>query len=225
MARTSAFAHQIRVLKADLHKSVAQTMARAAREAFAQAQAVNRAELGRDPPSERFVDGRRGSPLESVKPGGRIVYLFAVGGESLRDAVDEAARIFAEIAPVGRPPDPHPGLYVRSLALLVNGVRRDFATEGAAIEFKETDLVSLTDLVPYARKIEIGHMKMSVPNGVMQRVAQRLRRRFGNVLNIRFSFEHYPGFAVGRTRTGGALRTAKEMRRASSYPTITLSVR
>ena len=199
-------------------------MAQAARQAWAEAQAINRRALGHDPAFEQFVDGRRGAPLESVKRGGRIIFLFAVGGELLTRAVDDAINTFLRVAPVGRGKDKHPGLYRDSLILLVNGTQRDFLTEGAVVEFKPDDIVSLTDLQPYARRIERG-WSFQAPNGVMEIVTQRMRAEFGGVLNIAFSWDHYPGFAVGRTHTGGTPKTRADLRRASSYPTVTLKAK
>ena len=227
MARTGAFAQQIAVMKADLHKSVAQTMASAARQAFASAQATNRAELGRDIAPEVFVDGRKGAPLESVKPGGKIVGLFPVGAVLLEQAVDFAISEFMRIAPVGRKNDPHSGLYRASLRLLVNGVQHDASREGV-VRLKETDTVSLTNLVPYSRKLEIGRTEsgqpfsVQVPNGVFQAMRQTVNRRYGGLVRVGFTFEHYgAGFAVGRGRTG----TKGEQRRAASYPTLHLSLK
>lgn len=221
MALSKSFAVQIDAMKQGLRGSHAQVMAQVAREAFAEAQAVNRRALGHEPPFEQLVDGRRNAALESVKPGGKIVFLFAVGAELLTKAVDLAIETFLRAAPVGRGKDKHPGLYRDSLILLVNGAQRDFATEGAAIEFQPADVVSLTDLQPYARRIERG-WSFQAPNGVMEIVAQRTRREFGGVLNIGFSWGHYAGFAVGRTRTGGTPQKPADVKRASVYPTVTI---
>lgn len=222
MARGAAFAVQINAMKQGLRGSHAQVMAHVAREAFAEAQAINRRALGHEPPFEQFVDGRRNAPLESVKPGGKIVFLFAVGAELLAKAVDQAIHTFLQVAPVGgRGKDKHPGLYRDSLIMLVNGTRRDFATKGAVVELKPDDIVSLTDLQPYARRLERG-WSFQAPNGVMEIVTARTRSEFGGVLNIAFSWDSYPGFAVGRTRTGAALKMPKDVKRASVYPTITI---
>jgi len=229
MARLQAFAREVDAFTLGLEGTRVEIMARAARQEFAKAQAQNRAILGRDPPFEQFVDGHKGAALESVQPGGTIVYLFDVGAKVLADAVDYAAVVFSQLAPIGggprSPRDPHPGLYAQSLMLLVNGVERPFVPGEGPIEFQAADVVTLTSLLPYSRKIEVGHMKMSVPNGVMQRTMQSVRSRFGGVLNLRFTFEHYPGHLVGRTRTGGVPKTIKDVKRASSYPTIVFSVK
>lgn len=232
MARASAFALQVDVLKREIGRSHAQTMAAAARAAFADAQRQNRAELGREPAFEQIVDGRKGAALESVKPGGRIVFLFDVGAELLSDATDFAIAEFLRIAPVGKAPeDEHPGLYRKSLLLLVNGARRD-ASKGGVVRLKQDDIVALTNLVPYARKLNMPGFTAWVPNGVFNALRQRVAAKYGHLLNVRLSLDHYPGFAVGRTRRGDDIskirdegRRAKEQRRAASFPTLTITVK
>lgn len=223
MARITAFGRQVDAFNLGLQGTRTEIMVQAAHLAFDSAQAQNRSILGYDPPFQQLVDGQPNAPLESVKPGGTIVYLFAVGGATLTEAVDEAIKTFLQIAPVGSGRDEHPGLYRGSLVLLVNGVQRD-AREGTAITFAETDVVALTNLQPYARKIERGSSAQA-PNGVMEVVEVMLRTRYGNILKIDFSYDIYPGFEVGKTRTGGALLTAKDHQRAARYPTVTLSLK
>lgn len=221
----TAFARQVDAFKLGLKGSRAEIMEAAARQEFARAQAQNRAELGYEPPFEQFVDGRKDAPLKSVRPGGTIVFLFGVGAALLTKATDEAIAEFLRTAPVGRPPkDPHPGLYKNSLALLVNGAQRDAGTEGTTIQFKASDEVSLTNLQPYARRIEKGWSPQA-PNGVIERIAALIRRRYGRILTVRFSWDSYPGFAVGRTRRGGAVKTRADFKRATAYPTIRISVK
>src|SRR5262245_31551695 len=119
MARISAFRTQVDAFKLGLQGTRTEIMVQAAKQAFDEAQRTNRAALGRDPAFDQIVDGNRGAALESVKPGGKIVYLFHVGAATLNAAIDEAVSVFLSIAPVGTPPrDDHPGLYRGSLVLL-----------------------------------------------------------------------------------------------------------
>ena len=55
-----------------------------AREAIEETKASNQSILGRLPPFQTFVDGNRGAPLESVKPGGVIVVEFELVSDVLR---------------------------------------------------------------------------------------------------------------------------------------------
>lgn len=190
-------------------------MERAARAAFRDAQSRNKAELGFEPPFQWFVDGRASENLRSVKRGGRIECRFDVAGGLLEKAVDLAVAEFTRLAPVGSPPeDKHPGLYRRSLLLLVNGTQRD-ARRSGTVRFKRGDVVSLTNLLPYARRIERGWSRQA-PNGVMEKVMMIVRRRHGSLLRVRFSYESY-------ARAGAVL--GRRAKRASQYPTITISVK
>jgi hypothetical protein len=228
LPRISAFRQSIDIAKSQLRGPARQAfMAETARAALAEAEATNRSILGHSVPFERIVDGRAGAVEESVRPGGSIAYVFDVAGEALSEAVDAAVTVYLDIAPRGTPPDPHPGLYAGSLLLLVNGQQRDAsrevnATAGGAIEFTGTDIVSLTNLLPYARRIEQG-WSAQAPNGVMEVVYAALRGRYGNLLNISFRYEIYPGVgAKGPSARRGSTRTH---RHDDSFPTITMSVR
>jgi hypothetical protein len=228
MAGISAFARSIQVVRSDIGKSIADTMAATARAAFRDAQTINARALGREPPFRGpIVDGREGAALETVKAGGSIAYTFAVGSTALRKAVTEAAITFRERAAVGGGrKDKHPGLYRDSLLMLVNGEQHGDPF-GELAELKDSDKISLTDLQPYSRKIEIRGAGITVkaPRGLMEIITQVLRREYTGLLNIAFSYEAYPGFETGSNRKGGTPRTKSQIHRASRFPTIRLSVK
>jgi hypothetical protein len=224
MARTSAFARQIDIVNSQLRGPARQAlMVQAAKSAFGAAQAQNHAVLGHDAPFVQIVDGGHGAPLESVKAGGTIVYLFAVGAVTLNTCVDVAIELILGLSPVKS------GQFRDRNLFMVNGIetsadREINATAGGTIELRDTDVVSLTNLLPYARKIEKGE-SLQAPNGVYEAVAAVLRARYGNLLNIRFSYEVYPGYEVGSSRNGGNLVSRKDLHRAAAYPTITVSAK
>lgn len=219
MARATAFARQVEVFKNQLTgEARKQFVIAAAVQARDEAMAQNEQALGRKPAVQTIVDGSPTAPLTALKPGGNIVFLFAVGEVTLQNAVDEAFTMLERIAPrlTGR--------FASSFRLLVNGQQRDAGTEGGPVTLHAGDEAVIVNLQPYARKIERGFSEQA-PNGVFEVTAAALRSRYGGILKIGFAYQEFPGFAVGRTRTGGRPKTRSDIRRSQSYPVITLSLK
>jgi hypothetical protein len=179
-----------------------------AREKLEEAQATNRAALGRVPPHRTFVDGRPGAPLETVNvKGGRITFEFELVGEIL-------AWILSTLrarSPVAS------GRYRDSHRLFADG-REIAAVAGAGI-VPPAEEYSFVNLTPYARKVEVGRTKsgraflLQVPNQIYQRVATDAARRFGNLAKIRFTYRS-PIVPSGGRRS-----------RATRSPAITVTTR
>lgn len=109
----------------------------------------------------------------------RIVYSYL----RMSNVVDEALKELRDNSPVGSAGDDHPGLYRESHMVFIDGhVAKD------ASGWKPGQQINISNPVPYARKIEIGKMKLSVPNHVYETAAQKLAGRFGNSVNIKFTF-------------------------------------
>lgn len=231
MARDTAFARQVQLFTDQVGEFRRQALVDLAQDSFAAADRQNTEAVGHVVEHQTIVDGRQGADEQSVKLGGTIVYLWKVGEASLTEAVDEAFRILSEIAPyrakrAGANPPTH---YNESFRLFVNGTEQNAVAGGPPIELSETDEIQITNLQPYARKIERGWAAQA-PNGVFEVAATALRGRFGNLLNIGFSYDRYPGFEVGTGRRGAKLNPHSregraDFRRAALYPTITLKVR
>lgn len=97
--------------------------------------------------------------------------------------VDEALKVLWDNSPVGSVGDDHPGLYRDSHMVFIDGhVVKD------ASGWKPGQQINISNPVPYSRKIEIAKMKLSVPNHVYENAAQVLNGRFGNSVNIKFTF-------------------------------------
>jgi len=223
MARNTAFARQVQLFTDQVGAARRQALIQLAAESFATADRQNTEVLGRPAEYDTVVDGKAGVSPERVKEGGTIVYLFKVGSASLQAAVDDAFRILAELAPILT------GRYQNSFRLFVNGTEQDAATAGAPIDLRDTDEIQITNLQPYARKLERGWSSQA-PNGVFETAATALRSQYGNLLNISFSYDRYPNFEVGVGRRGGRLsRRTREGRadldRAARYPTIFMRVK
>lgn len=109
----------------------------------------------------------------------KIVYRFFY----MTQVVEFALETLRANSPVGSDRDPHPGLYRDSHTVFLNGhVVQDVSA------FKPGDQIHISNPVPYARKIESGRMKLSVPNHVYETATQQVQARFGNTANVKFVF-------------------------------------
>ncbi|WP_439399086.1 hypothetical protein ACRQ5Q_16985 [Bradyrhizobium sp. PMVTL-01] len=170
--------------------------------AFAQdqidaADAQNRAALGTVPPKTVTVDGRQGALLTSVNPDrGIIIAEWSLVGDVLQ-------WIFATLR--ARSPIVS-GDYLRGHMLFADGVECDPTNPPPAQEY------IFLNVVPYARKIEIGVTEKGEPfviqveNRIYQRTADDARSRFGNVVKIRSTYSSLS--SVGATPIGKWASTA-----------------
>lgn len=203
MARLQSFRAQVDLAKSRLTGEYRrQALIKAAKEAHAEAAAINVRALGHPVESVTIVDGRRGAPMESVKAGGVVVHLFAVH----QAAIEFTAETLSRLSPWDT------GLYENSHLLLVNGEEVEW---GAAIGVD--DVVTFVNLLPYARRLEQGWSDQA-PDGVYEVASEIVRARFGNIVTVRFSYGYFAGMAAGKNRG-----TKAAINRASSYPMIQLS--
>ncbi len=197
--------------------------------AKAEAERHNERILGHVPQSVTIVDGRRNAPISAVRPGGTIIFLFAVDAGVLRQALVDAVDLYQWLAPV------RTGHFRDTLRLFINERQTELPADLDNLDLKDTDTLSLTNLAPYARRLERGSSRQA-PNGVFEVMANVLQSRFGSaargraggLLSVRFGYETYPGYAVGTTRAGRALTASarrSEIDRAARYPTIRIFVR
>ncbi len=101
-----------------------------------------------------LVDGQKGVVEERVRPTGKIVYLFNTLG---------LAAVFALAFCRARSPV-RSGDFQGAWFLAVNGQR--FVGDLNDIPFNAELMV--TNPLPYARKVEVGHMRMSVPHHIIE---------------------------------------------------------
>ncbi|CAH1658705.1 hypothetical protein CHELA1G11_12869 [Hyphomicrobiales bacterium] len=148
-----------------------------AREALAEAQEQNRKALGRLPPHETYVDGRKGAPLESVKPTGTVLFEFDLYNE-LFSWIGEQLVLHSPVLT---------GHYRQSHLFFADGAAVD---PGAALP-EAGEYLFVNDR-PYARMIEGGSSDQA-PDGVYEAVAALANRRFGNVARIRFTYRTVVG--------------------------------
>jgi hypothetical protein len=152
----------------------------------------------------RVVDGRRGLPEEAVSAFGRIDYLYP----RLEAVAQFAMEKLFEFSPVDS------GEYRNSHTLFLNG-----QSVSNLSAWKAGDEVSIANPVPYARKIEVGAMTMRVPgtDHVYERASRSVKRRYGAVANIRFTFR---GVVAG-----GGGRGANRIDRDTRQPVLLITER
>lgn len=137
-----------------------------AREQLAVAQAS-----GGPIPYEQFVDGRKDSPLESVRFGGIILFTLNRLGAVLEWIYTQ----LVQHSPIGKPTPPHLH-YFQDHQLSIDGNRIN-ARIGEVIEVPRTGTAVILDARPYATPIERG-LSTQAPHGVYEIVAVAAQRRF-----------------------------------------------
>lgn len=112
--------------------------------------------------------------------------------------VQYALQVLREKSPVGS--DKHPGLYRDSHTVFIDGHVVPDATS-----WSPGQQINISNPVPYARKIEVGKMQMSVPPHVYESATQLVADRYPQ-FDVRFVFmpvrfgsvEDYVNSATGR---------------------------
>lgn len=199
------FAAALKVATAGLEsQAIAPLLAQAARQTLAEVQAEGIAPQN----YIRAVNGHVGASEDEVIPPGPIFYQF-----NWLPEIAEYALGFAEArSPVKS------GRFKNSWFAMVNGslMQGGFGTIPVDAE------LIVTNDQPYARKIEVGHMKMSVPPGVVQDTRQAVMRRFGNVVNASVKFISLEGAYTLRTKSGRKDRKAGHQ---LTYPALLVTQR
>jgi len=122
---------------------------------------------------DRFVNGRAGAPEETVEAPGPILYTFSWWKDFVEAAVEQLQAFSPRAS----------GRYASSFIVLANQkLVTSFDDIPAGAE------IIITNFQPYVRKIEVGAMKMSVPDRVFDRARLALNRRFGNSFRVESTF-------------------------------------
>lgn len=160
---------------------------------IAQTAIAKNAEVMASPPRPvsvvRHVDGVRDAPESAVKADGVIVYDY--------DRVDQVAVYVLDILRELSPFDS--GDYVRSHVIMLNGTpigSRDSTRADlrpADLEnFKPGDRITISNLMAYTRKIEIGRKGYRAHAHVYEKAASIAAGRYGNIAKILFTYEQAP---------------------------------
>lgn len=158
---------------------------------------------GSDPQWEAYANQPGNTNLESVVLPGPIVFKYRYLGEIIK----EALTALQKASPV------RSGLYAKSHIVLVNGV----AVDNVPKVLKSGDVVTITNPVPYARRLEIGKTEagrdfvIQVPNRIYERVAKKmLNPKYRKVAKITFA---YVALADSYATKGGGRGSAHKSRR------------
>lgn len=160
-------------------------------------------------PKTLYVDGRKGAPLESVRPDGATETHF----HALQIPVDWVYAEWVRQSPVGPPEGGH---YRDDIDLFVDGVRRD-AAEGGTVDVSQAREVVIVSLRPYARKLARG-LSVQAPEGWIELIAREAKRRFGDMARIDFD---YRTFGAPVSRRTAEVMTGRQ-RAQSRYPAIVI---
>jgi hypothetical protein len=113
---------------------------------------------------ETYVDGQFGASETTVRPDGLIRYVFSTFGPATEFALGYC---------VNRSP-PGTGAFRRAWMVLVNGTKYS----GDLADIPRDAEVIITNPLPYARKVEQGHMRMSVDHLIIEEARQQVKKRF-----------------------------------------------
>lgn len=197
MARVASMSELVRVLKqGDDEATKAFIVATAKRE---------HARIMADQPAPssfvRIVDGVKDAREDQVRADGRIVYQYS----RIEEVVDFALATLRDVSPVLS------GDYRKAHEIYLNGKQ-----VADVKDYRAGDDLMITNLLPYARKIEVGKMKMRVAgtSKVYQQARRIVMNRFGNSASIEFTYRaNISGRAVDQGKT--ATRRFRHNRKAT----------
>jgi hypothetical protein len=127
-----------------------------------------------------------------------------------------ALQTLRALSPVGSSGDKHPGLYRDSHMLFVDGHN---VTDARG--WRPGQQLEISNPVPYARKIELGTIKLTAPAHVYEMATPLIAARYGNQVSVRFTFmpvqfgsiqaysQSLAGQAAGR-RKGGSSKARRD---------------
>lgn len=163
---------------------------------------------------DTYVDGKKGAQEYSVKPNGVILYHF----NALPEAAIQAVTLAMQRSPV------RSGRYRRAWLVVVNG--KVWSEDLSAIPSGSE--VMVLNPQPYARKMDTGGMKTSVPPGIVEYVRQRILRRFPT-LKVERAFVNIPSGMISGApwilRRSSGRSQARQAGQPITYPALILTQR
>jgi hypothetical protein len=215
MARISTFAKDLQLATAGIApESIAKELARFAR--TENSKAIQEGEGSER--YERYVNGNLGAAEETVVPPGPIVYVY----QWWREVIEFALQSLVERSPEKS------GRYKQSWFVMTPG--------GRVKSFDDIPInsdVIISNDQPYSRKIDVGHMRMSVPPGVVEDGRKMVLAKFGNLVTARRTMIPLPGGYVlkGHFRRGYRQFARTKLRKDTAagaqmtYPALVLSMK
>lgn len=195
-------------------ENIAKELARFARSSLRDVIAANEA----SPIYDTYVNGRIGADEDSVVPPGPILYEFSYWEPIIKFAL----AYLAKRSPVKT------GRYQSSHIVMLGSQVISPDTQISAGEE-----VTIVDTQPYARKIEVGHMLMSVPDGVYQDARREVGRQFSGQVKVDFRMVSLPnGYILkGRFSKGRKTYARKGLQKDTvagqrmTYPALIMNMR
>lgn len=173
-----------------------------------EAKRTNASIIGHVPKYTTTVDGRANAPLESVNPDGGSIIVEFEQAALIGEVLQWIGRTLTERSPYVS------GAYKQGHKLLADG--QEVAMSG---KIEPAEEYTFVNMVPYARRIEIGKTKsgrsfvLQVENRIYERTAKDAKAKFGKAADIQFAYReatgahrlaHSSGRGRGR-RTGDAV--------------------
>ena len=177
-----------------------------------------------------FVNGKEGASEDDVVPPGPILYQFSYWQPIIAFALD-FLRKRSPVAPGTRTEGDFGIGHYRDAHRVMIGSQ--FVDPAAEIAADETPVI--VNPQPYARKIEVGFMRMSVERGIYLEAAAAIRRQFGGrngSIKVTQEWVMLPGGYVlkGRFRQGfrkyarTGLKKDTQAGQPMRYPALVLSM-
>jgi len=168
---------------------------------------------------KKFINnGNEGAEEETVIPPGPILYVFSWWD----DIVQYALQTLIERSPE------RSGRYKKGWQVMVAGqVVADFKSIPISSE------VTIINTEPYSRKIDVGHMHMSVPPFVVEDARSKVMGIFGNIITARRIMIAIPGGYIlkGHFRRGVRPHARRKLRPDTqagaqmTYPALAMSMK
>jgi len=161
------------------------------------------------------VDGHPASSEEEVRPFGVIVYRFTRMREIVAFAISEAQKISPVLT----------GRYRNSWFALVDGV------EAPVENIKAGATVTITNDQPYARKVHVGARGFEKYAGIVEKVRQIVKARYGNIVDAEIQFITLQGGwvlqkglrKIHKGRRYGGIRNDAKAGDEITYPSLLLT--
>ncbi len=180
--------------------NIAKELAKFARAELANAITADEA----SPIYDKFINGRKGAEEETVVPPGPIVYVFSYWEPIIKFAL----AWLEKNSPV------RTGRYQSSHRVMLGS---QFVSPQTQIGADEA--ITIVDTQPYSRKIEVGHMVMSVPDGLYRRCQAAVSTQFGRAVEVRFKMIYLPnGYILKGRFTKGVKKYARRKLQKDTQP-------
>lgn len=194
--------------------AIAQELARFAQDALLDAITSGEG----SPVYDTYVNGRHNVSETLVEPPGPILYVFSWWEPIIKFALEELNKRSPVLT----------GRYQASHEVMLGS---QFIRPDTQIGADEE--VTIVNTQPYSRKIEVGFMKMSMPDAVYQDVRKKVQSQFGAAVQVRFQMIYIPnGYILkGRFRRGYKDKARTKLQKDTqagarmSYPALILRMR